>query len=189
MTKEELDIITATQKALQENYSRMGNIPFMILKIIEEDKWRVREFDQLPRKEFSYFSDFIQADLPYGLRTEWKVIQYLIKPYPKIELAVAKALTMESGSSGHIDSSLVDPEIPRVKKTDKQQYLQRLERDRPDLLEKVNEGEMTVNKAIIEAGYRKPRIKMIVDPESVAKILKVKFNPVQIDELIRLLLE
>jgi hypothetical protein len=61
--------------------------------------------------------------------------------------------------------------------------LRRLRRDRPDLVERVFEGELSANAAAIEAGFRDKAITIPFNPEGAARALARKFT---IDELHRL---
>lgn len=47
----------------------------------------------------------------------------------------------------------------------------RLKRDRPDLLDKVESGELTPNAAAIEAGFRRRKIQVEPDPQAVQRML------------------
>ena len=59
-----------------------------------------------------------------------------------------------------------------MKKTIKQRQLMKLENERPDLLERVKNKEITANAAMIEAGFITPRIKASKNPDSVVEMIK-----------------
>lgn len=62
----------------------------------------------------------------------------------------------------------------------------RLKRDRPDLLEKVQQGELTANAAAIEAGFRQDRSLYITnDPRKLADRLKEKCSGEYLESLIQ----
>ncbi|MDX9694322.1 MAG: hypothetical protein RBT49_00870 [Bacteroidales bacterium] len=185
MDKEE-DIIKIAQTALRDNKLRKQNIPKIILEIIKENKWRERKLENLNTIEkFEYFPDFVCAPLPSGLDTDWEIIKKLISGYPDVELQVAKVITNPHGVHIKNNDGLNQPII---RKTKKQKDLQQLERHRPDLLEKVKKGELSVFGAMKEAGFRKPRMEVKLDPSKVVKIIKEKFTPKQIEEIIELLI-
>lgn len=61
--------------------------------------------------------------------------------------------------------------------------LRRLARDRPDLLDRIQAGELTANAAAIEAGFRRPMKSVPVDsPESAVRALLKVFS---IEDLVR----
>ncbi|NMM50318.1 hypothetical protein [Marinigracilibium pacificum] len=181
------ELIENIQKAIEYvSYSR-HEVPNMILRILKEDKWRIRKPKSglLETREYNFFPDFIEAPRPWGLQSEWKFINDLCKGYEEVELELAKALTGESGKS---HQSMTDHHTS-IKKTGKQRQLMRLEKERPDLLHKIEMKELSVNAAIIEAGFVKPRIKATKQPKSVVKMIKTHFQQDEISEIIKLLSE
>jgi hypothetical protein len=64
----------------------------------------------------------------------------------------------------------------------------RLKRERPDLYELVHLGKMTLNAAVLTAGFRLPRFKVPVHPQRAAAILEQHFDQAQLRELVALLL-
>jgi len=44
----------------------------------------------------------------------------------------------------------------------------RLERDHPELFERVKSGDFSANAAAIEAGFRKKTISLVLDPKAAA---------------------
>lgn len=64
-----------------------------------------------------------------------------------------------------------------------------LERERPDLLEKVTSGDMSANQAFIEAGIRKPSVTVDKTPAAVANALRKHFSEAEISEILKMLLK
>ncbi len=62
--------------------------------------------------------------------------------------------------------------------------LRRLKRDRPDLADKVLDGELSANAAAIEAGFRKRTITVTLEPRSIARTLARHLSEDQINDLI-----
>lgn len=66
----------------------------------------------------------------------------------------------------------------------------RLCRDRPDLAQRVDRGELTTHAAALEAGFRYPMISVRTDsPESAARTLRKVYSPEDRERLARLLIE
>ena len=64
--------------------------------------------------------------------------------------------------------------------------IKRLKRDNPDLFEKVRSGELSANKAAIEAGIKKPMVQIRADdPVKAAEQMKAKFSSEFIEELVK----
>lgn len=63
--------------------------------------------------------------------------------------------------------------------------VRRLGRERPDLLAKVESGELSANAAALEAGFRKPSITLPVEPEAAVRLIVKHFKGDALYELIR----
>lgn len=174
--------IKLAQEALEyQNYQR-HQIPNLIIKIIEEDNWKHREFEVNEPKDFNYFPDFVEAPRPFGLQTEWEVVQDLCKGYPKAELAISHAK-----NRSNLDKA-EQGQVVRTKTT-KERRLMQLEKERPDLLEKVTSGVMTANQAFIQAGIKKPSVTVDKSPKAVVNALKKHFSTDEIAEIVKLLIK
>ncbi len=85
---------------------------------------------------------------------------------------------------------LIATVIPRAKRpigTSRQAGIRKLRNSRPDLLQRVFDKEMTVNQAMIEAGFRKKRIMVYAEIEPVVKKLKEEFSQEDLDRIIEML--
>lgn len=67
--------------------------------------------------------------------------------------------------------------------------MRRLRRDRPDLVEAVERGEMTVNQAAIAAGYVEERVSVPKGTFGLARYIRKTFTRDQIEDLISALRE
>ncbi len=67
--------------------------------------------------------------------------------------------------------------------------LRRLRKDRPDLHALVLAGDKTPHGAMIEAGFRPKTITVPVDVPKLARVLRERFTPDELRELITLLSE
>jgi hypothetical protein len=65
--------------------------------------------------------------------------------------------------------------------------LQRLERERPDLLERVRSSELSTHAAMVEAGFRKKSITLSLDPRRAAASLLNAFPREQLQVIKRVL--
>ena len=65
--------------------------PCSIVRILEDDNWRCRGFEINEPMDFNYFPDFVEAPRPFGLQTEWNVVQDMCRGFPKAELAISHA--------------------------------------------------------------------------------------------------
>jgi hypothetical protein len=66
--------------------------------------------------------------------------------------------------------------------------MRRLGRDRPDLAARVDDGELTVNAAMIQAKFRHPTVSVPVNrPDSAARTLRKRMTPDDLARLVELL--
>ena len=96
-----------------------------------------------------------------------------------MELAIGKAKNRELGRSDKLNSKSINDTVT-IPKTQKEKHLMQLERDRPDLLAKVNSGELSAHAAFLEAGIRSPNLQTTNKPESVASMIKKHFTAEEI---------
>ena len=176
-----IDYIERAQEALKIHSFRRTQVPELVLHILKNDDWKVRNPDsELKPKEFQFFPEFVEAARPWGLQTNYKELEELCKGFEDVELALAK----EKITKG---KEVKNEELKKIKKTQKQQALEILERKRPDLLKKILNKEMSVYKAMIEAGFLKERAKVEKSPEGFASYIKDHFTSKQKEILIKLL--
>lgn len=86
---------------------------------------------------------------------------------------------VDSEPSAPIVSNIHNSKTERPAGTTRDAGLRRLRKDRPDLHKEVIEGDKSVNKAMVEAGFRK-----IPDPVDIAKKNFLKMSDIQRDEFI-----
>lgn len=97
----------------------------------------------------------------------------------------------EQGEIGNGRSDNCNPYSDGPERGNSRDYqLRRLNRDRPDILRRLDAGEYrSVRQAAIAAGIVKPekRISIAIDPESAARAIRRHFSDEQIDALIEAL--
>lgn len=173
--------VKLAQDALEQEKYRRHEIPELIKRLLESEQWKERNPNDelLETKVFDYFPAFVEEVRPWGLEIEWTFIQDLCKGYGEVELALAKVVTGKRPEGmKHI-----------IRKTAKQKQLMQLEAHRPDLLEKVHKGEMSANAAMMEAGFIKPKVKAVKEPENVAEMIKKHFSAEEIAQIIKILMK
>lgn len=175
------DFVKLAQDALEQEKYRRHEIPELIKRLLESNQWRKRSPNDklLEPKTFEYFPDFVEEARPWGLEMEWKFVLDLCKGYEKVELAIAKAISGKESQSNREH---------KISKTTRQKQLLQLEKERPDLLKKIQTGKLSTNAAMIEAGFIKPKINTVKEPENVAVMIKKHFSSKEIAKIVKLLL-
>lgn len=155
-----------------------------LMDTIEEE----RAYEQLEAGDgnnFETFEQFCNTRHPYGLGSERSDIQLMLmnRKLSASEIAENAKPLAKHGDIGNGRKSR--PTIGRSTKYGScAEYIaSRLKRDRPDLLEKVAEGTMTMNKAALLAGIRKEHFSVPRDIPSLAKALMRRLDAEEILEL------
>ena len=76
----------------------------------------------------------------------------------------------DAGAQGGRGNKASD-NITGFRGTSQDYTLRRLARDRPDLLDRIESGELTPNAAAVEAGFRKRKIQVEPEPQAVQRML------------------
>lgn len=121
--------------------------------IVKHDGWRVLE-DRKGRP-FSSFADFCKEREPYGLGHDPDLID-AIKGAPN-GTTIRAALRSKPGRPSKSESlTNNDSNENQIRGGTNRDYtVARLDRDAPELAERVRAGELSANAAAIEAGFRK----------------------------------
>jgi hypothetical protein len=141
-----------------------------------EDTRAFEKLTDASGRSFVDFADYCRTPEPYGLGRTPDVLRKEIK-------LRSRGTNQYTRGGDNITSS------PKERGTDRDYTVARLERDRPDLAERVEAGELSANAAAIEAKHRSPRASInLSSPESAAATIKVaviekKASPTFIAEL------
>ena len=143
-------------------------------------------FKMLEAPDGRYFDSwhaFVTAPVPWGLGVAPDLVAELVKEHrdPKRKAR----LVLEA------PQLLLTRSAPRKGRTAApargiDYSLQRLKRDRPDLLERVASGELTIQAAAEEAGHRPPFTGVLVEPMAIARLVVSRLDAPQQRELIDL---
>ena len=134
---------------------------------------------------FKDWTSFCTAPRPWGLGISQALVDELAReqrdPRRRARLTLEGPLLLQTRSAprkGRAPASV----------TRGMEYsLQRLLRDRPDLLQRVASGELPSLQAAAElAGHRPPFSAVLVEPESLARLIVSRLEPAQQAEVIRL---
>jgi len=164
-------LVQCLQKLLQGKEYNLKVLAETVQNIgTENGPWRAFAFTDSPevhRWGPADFRKFIEADRPAGCQTKCSVVEQLLRGSPAWEtwLTVtrgtpgnptgANQYTKEEG--GNCDNVTVSsPALPPPTGNSVSYAVRRLQKNRPDLYERVKSGELTSNAAMIEAGFREP---------------------------------
>lgn len=145
--------------------------PMFIKEIIDRELWKPK---------FNTFRDLIEARLPDGLETNVEKIKLFVQSDPALKTRVTNALKLKGGKiAGRDDKgrfvratniiSSTEGERNTIQGTSEVYTRQRLCEYHPDLYKRVMAGEMSANKAAIQAGFRKKLMQVEPTVEGFAK--------------------
>jgi hypothetical protein len=160
------DIMTLIDQKLPGNHE---NQPFRRFEIDTGDGVREVTFDS--------FEDFCKNWLFFNVT---KLQAMYAKDVP-VRAALTHALKREPGNpTGNNQYGIVDninDSTERPTGTSKDATLRRLRKDHPEQYQRVLNGELSANKAAIEAGFRRPTVQITdADPAKAAERIRTKLG-------------
>lgn len=174
---------------------KIDNIPGLIEQLLAEDIWKEIYVEETERTvTYERFEDFVTTPPPEGLGAKIEDLERLIgEDEPTLNLLDA-ALQGKPGKpipreeKGRYDQSVYGRQR-KPAGTSRTAGIRRLRKDRPDLLQRVLNKEMSVNQAMVEAGFRKKRLVVTKDVELVSNMLKREFSQEDLNLIVEMLQE
>lgn len=134
--------------------SLFGTLPVVIKNMIDDQCWLSHQ--KQDGSSFSSFRELVEYKLYWGLETPFDDLVYFCRK----DSECVRLLEANRGELGGVGRPVSNPDNVSIKKRDfgnSSDYTKlRLKRDRPDLYERVINGDLSANAAAIEAGFRKP---------------------------------
>ncbi len=151
----EADQLTrALSSCLMRGEDSLELVPRLIQKILVTESWKARQRHGEVVKH-ARFIDYLTTTPPEGLGVDPVRIKRLLWREPRI-LAMFERAIAEGVTQGTRTDLQPRNNVTKLVRGNSQAYtLRRLQRDRPDLLLKVEAGTMTAHQAAKEAGFRK----------------------------------
>ena len=150
--------------------------------------WTVRSIPGLSVAKFDSFMHFVLYRTPWGLGWTESVLKAFVE---KEKPDLWEKIQGEVKATGKLGTNQYDKEdgiYTILNRGDSSTYkIQRLKRDAPEYAEKVIRGELSANRAMIEAGLRLEKVTIPVDVNAFCNAIKRKFSPLEIQQLKELL--
>jgi len=149
-------VARALSRAIQHGGKDLANVPELLKKVLREESWRVRVIDELDGKmvEFGRFEEFVTTPPLEGMGATIKMIKNLVRDDPEAEKMLDAAVQRPHGGDQSKSDNVTLAPTPTG--NSRQKALRRLRKDRPDLLKRVEGGELSPHGAMLVAGFRKP---------------------------------
>lgn len=134
-------------------------VPTVLANVIKEKRWADKT--DKDGKPFASFEAFVSHKLWYGLESSIDDLLAYCRKHREVQKLILDEVQPVAGhgeiGGGHTRGDNVTS-APRKRGNSATYTLRRLKRDRPDLADKVINGDLSANAAAIEAGFRhKPK--------------------------------
>lgn len=196
--------VTLLAQSIKDAIAGLDNIPNLTRQVIEDAMWR-EHLDQETGEVFRFdsFKAFIETESPGGLGTSVPTLIRLSADNPlvvdlideTVQFTIGELVSLNLDKKDETDDN--NPSEPKKQHiatgTSRQEGLRKLRKyadDNPQveqLRQSVLAGEISINKALIEAGLRPERITIPRDPEKAAEAIKRSFTQEELNHLVRLL--
>lgn len=186
------EIVQALSRSLARGIDGLGNVPRLIVSILESCAWRDRVLSVTGEEvHFTSFTDFVVAAPPIGLGASTADLERICRDDIEALSLLDHALRRGRGrrpfrerqrrSDGENAATLQDGTAPTG--NSRRSALRRLEDQRPDLLERVLQGEISAHRAAIIAGFRSETFTVPRDIGQMAQTLLHRLTCEEINEL------
>lgn len=183
------NVIHSLTQSFSHGIANINNVPSLVLRVIREDMWQDFVVQSTKdRVHYDYFEEFVAAPIPRGLETTMETLRNLCSKDDEVLTELTNVTKRPDGNptganqytedgGGTVDNIHGSSKELRPTGTSKEAGLRRLSKDRPDLHEKVINGDMSVHAACVSAGFRKGFC-----PVKTAQKAVQKMTPEQLQE-------
>lgn len=167
--------------------SRTDTATKLSILYYNKEAWKSRIIPGLSPMKFETFMDFVEYRTPWGLGWTEQMLRAFLSKDTELMKDIEKEIK-ESGKHG-TNQYREEGIIYKVLKCgDSRTYkIARLKRDAPEYAEKVIRGELSANRAMVEAGLQLEKVTIPVDVNAFCNAIKRKFSPLEIQQLKELL--
>lgn len=183
------NLVDHLRRAISDGTAGLSDVPLLVKQIIESGAWRTRTVSQT--KELVYFSsfrEFAEALPPDGLGRTLKELQRLcVGDVEALDLLAGQTQTLKRGGDRRSDrfkSNNVTFEKPE-RGNSAVYALRRLREARPDLHARVLTKQLSVHRAMTEAGFRKKSLAVAADVAKICAAIKANFTDSQIADIVK----
>jgi hypothetical protein len=166
-------IVDSLRHSLRDGKSGLSYVPLLVKRVIQEGMWRDFVVERTgERVTYTRFIDFVTTKPLEGLGADLKLLRRICADHVDVLLLITQVVKGKHG--GDRKSEAVKSDNVRLDDgygNDRSYALRRLHKDRPDLLQKVIDRELTPHGAMIEAGFRPKTFTITQNVERAAKTI------------------
>lgn len=150
---ESQQICSSCEQAIRHGIGNLDHVPGLIRRIIHEELWRERKVETGEIVKLNSFRELITAKRFRGWNENPEKIEAIIRNDVEALALWREAMKPRQGERTDLVDNIND--VPTEKGTSRAYTVARLQKQHPELFERVKAGELSANKAAIEAGFRK----------------------------------
>ncbi|MGW4253824.1 hypothetical protein [Streptomyces californicus] len=187
-------LINLLSTGLDNGASGLSSVPGLLRQVLEEGSWQ--HFITMRDEEVRHdnFHAFITTPPLKGLGASEELVRRLVGRDTDLldlidrHMARAPGRPTASPRGGDTEGTVSNRHGSRPAGTTQAAGLRKLRKHAPHLLSQVTSGDLSVNKALIEAGLRERTVSVPVSrPDKTADVLRRHLSPDQLSALVALL--
>ncbi|GJF08939.1 hypothetical protein NGTWS0302_32970 [Mycolicibacterium cyprinidarum] len=181
------NFVASLCNALGSGEHSIGTVPLLLKRVLKDELWREFTTPGGGVVRHSRFEDFVTSKPTRGLGASLDLVRRIVSDDKEAVDLLDQALQGRNGGD-HTSpaSSLYNIQTARAPSGNSEAAaLRRLRKDRPDLHQRVIDGELTAHAAAVEAGHRPAAVTVrVTSPESIARTLRKHLPPDLLAEVI-----
>ncbi|MCX4740799.1 hypothetical protein [Streptomyces antibioticus] len=187
-------LINLLSTGLDNGASGLSSVPGLLRQVLEEGSWQ--HFITMRDEEVRHdsFYTFVTTPPLKGLGASEDLIRRLVGGDTGLHELIDRHMARPTGrpasstTSGETEKTVSNRHGSRPAGTTQAAGLRKLRKHAPHLLPQVTAGDLSVNRALIQAGLRERTVSVPVSrPEKTADVLRRNLTPDQLSTLIALL--
>jgi hypothetical protein len=151
-----------------------------------KEAWKSRVIPGLSPMQFETFLEFVTYRTPWGLGWTEQMLRAFLSKDTKLMQAIEDETKMlyPNGENPKYQPKVEGLIYQSTKGGTSRSYkIAKLKRDAPEYAEKVIRGELSANRAMVEAGLELEKVTIPVDVNAFCNAIKRKFSPLEIQQL------
>lgn len=184
-------VVDYLRSAITDGSAGLNDVPALLKRVIEEGLWRERFVQQSKQSTcFTSFKEFVETAPPEGLGTNIRTLQRLCADEPEIlELLEQMRITAPARRGGDRRSAKFKrnnvPIEKNIRGNSSGYSMKRLHKHSQALYQRVLNGELTINQAMIACNLRQKSFYITKDIKKTAQSIRMHFTESEITRLIK----
>jgi len=166
--------------------SRTDTATKLSILYYNKQAWKSRIIPGLSPMKFETFMEFVTYRTPWGLGWTEQMLRAFLSKDTELIKAIEDEVRplLQNGKYSKYEDTKLSITCNTINQGNSRTYkIARLKRDAPEYAEKVIRGELSANRAMVEAGLELEKVTIPVDVNAFCNAIKRKFSPLEIQQL------